>query len=135
LSYTGEQWRRAQSTSSSGPERLRVLYSATSATDGFVYMGTAFDFTAPQDASGQAEIALDGNAAANRTVISGVFTLPALLPQNAPFWIRWHDWNDNATYDHFLAVDDVSVVPEPGTLAMLAGAGLVGLVLIWRRRK
>ena len=78
---------------------------------------------------------IDGNLAANRTLISGVFTLPAVLPKGAPFWIRWHDWNDSATADHFLAVDDVSVVPERGTLAMLAGAGLVGLVLIWRRRK
>ena len=133
LTYTGEQWKDFQGAASEKPERLRVLYSDVSATDGFVYMGTAFDFNAPKDTG--AGVVLDGNDPANRTTISGMFTLPGVLHNGDSFWIRWHDWNDNATSDHVLAIDDVQVsgVPEPGTLVMLLGAAVLGLVA-WRRR-
>jgi PEP-CTERM motif len=134
LSYWGEQWKRFQGTAAEKPERLRVLYGDVSATDGFVYLGTAFDFNALQDLGG--ELVLDGNAAENRTLVTGSFTPAQPIADGATFWIRWHDWNDNSTSDHVLAIDDVQVsgVPEPGTLVMLLGAAVLGLVA-WRRRR
>lgn len=115
LTYTGEQWRRGQSAASSKPEKLQVYYSPTSSTAGFVPMGAAFDFNALQDAPGQAQIALDGNAAANRTVITGTYTPATPIPNGATFYIRWYDWNDDATMDHGLAIDDVQVQGNANT--------------------
>jgi hypothetical protein len=132
LTYSGEQWRQAQGTSSSGPESLFVLVSTTSPTNGFQALGAAFDFVAPQQGAGN--IGLDGNAAANRKVISGFAPLPTQVPNGGTFYVRWHDWNDNGTTDHFLAIDDVRiVVPEPGvvSLLMLGAAGLI----VWQRSR
>jgi hypothetical protein len=78
---------------------------------------------------------LDGNAAANRVFITDTITLPSAVPDGGTFYLRWHDWNDNGSADHFLGIDDVqvsSVVPEPGTLGM----GLLGgMVLAFRCRR
>ena len=132
LSYAGEQWRQSQGTSTSGPETVFLLVSTTSPTNGFQSLGSAFDFTAPLQGPG--DIGLDGNAAANRKVISGTLLLPTSVPNNGTFYVRWHDWNDNATTDHFLGIDDVKIqaVPEPGVLSLLL-LGAAGLIA--RRRK
>ncbi|MCX6880093.1 MAG: Ig-like domain-containing protein [Verrucomicrobia bacterium] len=106
VSYTGEQWRQSQGTSSSGLEMLRVLASTTSSTTGFTYY-PSLDFTAPKQ--GAANIALDGNLAANRAVITATITLPSAVPNGGTFYLRWHDWNDNSTTDHFLGIDDVVI--------------------------
>src|SRR4029078_7147713 len=50
--------------------------------------------------------ALDGNAAANRTVIAA--TLPATVNAGQEIWLRWQDPNDTGN-DHGLAIDDFSV--------------------------
>jgi hypothetical protein len=113
LTYTGEQWRRGQSAAAAKPEKLMVFLSTSSSTSGFVSMGAAFDFNALQDAPGQAQIALDGNASANRTVISGTYTPAAPIANGAVLYIRWYDWNDDATMDHGLAIDDVAVTGTP----------------------
>lgn len=118
LTYTGEQWHRGESKSDSGPEKLRVYYSATSATSGFVSMGSSFEFTAPQNLSGQPQAALDGNAAANRTVISGTYTPATPIANGTTFYIRWYDWNDNNTADHGLAVDDVTVTGAEASVSV-----------------
>lgn len=132
LSYYGEQWRQAQGTAVEKPERLRVLVSTTSATDGFLYLGSAFDFVAPKDAA--ANIGLDGNLAENRALITGNYLFSSPLPSGSSFFVRWHDWNDDGTTDHFLAIDDIqiAVIPEPGVLS-LALLGL-GVWVIRRRR-
>jgi len=134
LSYWGEEWRQSQGTSTSGPEILRVLASTTSATSGFTYY-PSFDFVAPKQTPADAPVGgLDGNAASNRTLISGYLGFESPVPNGGTFYIRWHDWNDNGTSDHFLAIDEVQItlVPEPGTLSML----LLGLgALIWRVRR
>ncbi|MCX6924991.1 MAG: Ig-like domain-containing protein [Verrucomicrobia bacterium] len=124
VSYAGEQWRQCQGTSSSGPEMLRFLASTTSPTTGFSNY-SSLDFTAPKQ--GPADIALDGNLAANRAVLSGTIKFASAVPAGGTFYLRWHDWNDNATYDHFLAIDDVIVTttaaPPPPPTVMLALTG------------
>jgi hypothetical protein len=133
VSYAGEQWNQAQGTSSSGPEKIQVLASSTSATDGFTYY-PSLDFTAPNQGPGAPNpTALNGNLAANRQVISANIALPSAVPNGGTFYVRWHDWNDNGTSDHFLAIDDISItaVPEPAGLAMLLAAPL----LLNRRRR
>jgi hypothetical protein len=105
LSYTGEQWANAPSTN---PDSLTVWFSDNNASSGFVTMGTAFTFTAPHsNASGAV---LDGNAAANRTAISGTFTPAIPVAAGNTFYIRWYDKNDG-TQDHVLALDDLTVTP------------------------
>jgi hypothetical protein len=131
LSYWGEQWRQSQGTSSSGPELLRVLASSTSSIDGFTYF-PSLDFSAPIQTTAEGPVGgLDGNAAANRVFVSGTITFVSAVPNGGTFYVRWHDWNDNGTSDHFLGIDDVSissVVPEPTTasLLLMALGALVG---------
>lgn len=135
LSYSGEQWRQAQGTSSSGPEILRVLASTTSSTDLFAYF-PGLDFTAPKQLAADWPVGgLDGNAPANRAFITGTITFASAVPDGGTFYIRWHDWNDNGTSDHFLGIDDVqiSAVPEPGTVSMLL-LGL-GALIGWQGRR
>lgn len=135
VTYAGEQWNQAQGTSSSGPEMLRVLASSTSATNGFTHY-SSLDFTAPhQGAPAANPTALNGNLPANRLVVTANITLPSAVPDGGTFYVRWHDWNDNGTSDHFLSIDDIRItggVPEPSSLALLA-CGL-GLTLLRRER-
>ena len=138
IQYTGEQWRDYQGTASTKPERLRV-YISNANNGGYIYLPN-LDFNAPQDNGLNA--ALDGNAAANRTVLSDTVSLAGIgypggaIAPGASFYLTWHDWNDNAANDHALAVDDVSVVvPEPSSI-LLAVLGLIGLLgYAWRRRR
>ena len=114
---------------------LRVLASSTSATNGFTYY-SSLDFTAPhQGAAAANPTALNGNLPANRQVVTANITLPSAVPDGGTFYVRWHDWNDNGTSDHFLAIDDIRItggVPEPSSFALLA-CGL-GLTLLRRQR-
>lgn len=136
VSYWGEQWRQAQGTSSSGPEILRFLASTTSATDGFTYY-PSFDFLAPKQTTADAPVGgLDGNAASNRKLVTGYLAFTTPVPVGGTFYIRWHDWNDNGTSDHFLAIDDLTItlIPEPGTASMLL-LGFAAVIGFWARRK
>ncbi|MCX6879417.1 MAG: hypothetical protein NTW21_37285 [Verrucomicrobia bacterium] len=111
VSYAGEQWRQSQGASSNGPEMLRFLAGTTSATNGFNYF-PSLDFTAPKQGAGNT--ALDGNLAENRAVVSGTVTFDTAVPAGGTFYLRWHDWNDNGTTDHFLAIDDLMVAATGG---------------------
>ena len=57
---------------------------------------------------GATATALDGNAAANRIVISGVLLTNVTLLPNQEIFFRWKDINDGGN-DHALAVDDLSI--------------------------
>jgi hypothetical protein len=109
LTYTGEQWR----SSSTPVQPLTVWYSGTSASSGFVSMGSALTFNSP-NVSGTGQI--DGNAAANRTVISATYVPAAPIAAGSTFYVRWYDINENGATDDFLAIDDLTVTPFSGPL-------------------
>jgi len=132
ISYWGEQWRQGQCTPPSGqPEKLRVYYSTTSATGGYIRINQ-LDFFAPQTDPANADRPLDGNAAANRTYLTSGALATTIAP-GAKFYIRWYDQNDLNTRDHGLAIDDVQVTgtPEPAAIGLMG----LGITAMLRRRR
>jgi len=105
VSYTGEQWRLG---ASGRADSLQFQYSldAGSLTDSAATWTNvpALDFASP--ATSGAVGALDGNAAANRTDISGSIT-GLSLGNGGSLWVRWVDV-DVPGADDGLAIDDVS---------------------------
>ena len=108
ISYVGEQWRLG--TADRGPDRLDFQYSsdATSLTTGTWTNVDALDFSSPIT-TGVVGL-LDGNAAANRTSVSGAMQGLAIA-SGATFWLRWADFNASGA-DDGLAVDDFSLTPS-----------------------
>jgi endonuclease I len=105
VAFTGEQWRLGTAGRS---DRIAAQYSldATSLGDGaatWVNIAT-LDFASP--VSSGATGALDGNAAANRAVVSASISGINLAP-SASLWLRWVDM-DASGADDGLAIDDVS---------------------------
>ena len=103
ISYTGEQWRLG---TISRTDQMDFQYStnATSITTGTWTDVNSLDFVSPFTTTVGA---LDGNAAANRTVLS--FTITGLnIASGATFYIRWTDI-DASSSDDGLAVDDFSL--------------------------
>ncbi|MEO8084750.1 MAG: DUF11 domain-containing protein, partial [Ardenticatenales bacterium] len=106
IGYTGEQWRLG---ALARVDRLDFQYSldATSLTTGTWTDFDSLDFTSPT--TGPTAGALDGNAAANRTLVSS--TIAGLtLANGATIWIRWTDLNATGS-DDGLAVDDFALTP------------------------
>ena len=95
-----------------GPIELifRSALNATSLTTGTYTDVDAFDFSSPVTLGTVG--ALNGNAAANRTAISGTIT-SLNIPNGATFFIRWTDF-DATGPDDGLAVDDFSITPLTG---------------------
>ncbi len=113
IAYLGEQWRLG---ALSRPDRLDFQYSlnaTTVATGTWVDVNT-LDFLAPVTTG--AAGALDGNAAANRTQISGSITSLSIAPGGTVL-IRWTDLNA-AGSDDGLAVDDFSITPRGGDVVL-----------------
>ncbi len=104
VAYNGEQWRLGALLR---VDRLDCQYSlnATSLTTGTWVDADALDFTAP--VTGPTTGAQDGNAAANRTAVSGAISALS-IPAGATFWVRWIDLNA-AGSDDGLALDDFSL--------------------------
>jgi hypothetical protein len=103
ISYTGEQWRLG---TISRTDQMDFQYStnATSITTGTWTDVNSLDFVSPFTTTAGA---LDGNAAANRTVLS--FTITGLnITNGTTFYIRWTDV-DASSSDDGLAVDDFSL--------------------------
>jgi hypothetical protein len=131
ISYTGEQWRLG---ALGRVDRLDFQYStdATSLATGTWIDVNALDFTAP--VTGPTVGALDGNAAANRTLIT--FTITGLsIADTATFWIRWNDLNATGS-DDGLAVDDFSLAVASTTAVKMseftASSSGKGVVLEWK---
>lgn len=134
IGYIGEQWRLG---GTGRTDRLSFQYStdATTLNSGTWTNLSALDFIAPKNSTPTG--ALDGNAAANRSALSG--SIAGLnLAQGGSLWLRWSDV-DVSGADDGLAIDDFSFnatlapVPEPSTYALLL-AGLCAVGLMSRRR-
>ncbi len=105
IAYTGEQWRFGAVNRA---DRMEFFYStnATTLLSGTYIAETNLNFTAPIT-TGTVGVALDGNAAANRTAIT--FTITGLnIAAGSTFWIRWSDL-DATGIDDGLAIDDFSL--------------------------
>lgn len=108
IAYIGEEWRLG---TAGRTDRIDFQYSlnATSLTDGTWTDVDSLDFTTPNTVTTGAK---DGNAAGNRTALSG--TIPALsIANGATFWIRWTS-SDATGADDGLAVDDFSLTASGG---------------------
>jgi len=95
LTYAGEQWRNNEGKADDKPEKIRV-YISLNPGSGFVYLGGGYDFNAPiNEERGSDEddgFRLDGNADANRRVISGTVDLASLgitIEPGAEFYVTW----------------------------------------------
>jgi hypothetical protein len=128
ISYTGEYWR--SSTSSSGtPNTLTFGYEVgASGSTGYLTSATALA-SAALNLPGPVPVAvngpLNGNDPLNQLPRAGMLT-GLNLANGQSLYIRWQDFNDQGN-DAGLAVDNLklTVIPEPGSLTLIALAGLV----------
>lgn len=114
VSYTGEQWRN----SAAAAQTIAFSYlignpSVTGTLAEFQSAGTvvtSLDFTSP--ITGGTAAALNGNLAANRTLVS--HTISGLnIPAGTEIMLRWSDPDHTGT-DHGLSIDDFSVTAHGG---------------------
>jgi predicted extracellular nuclease len=131
LSYTGEQWRRG----SAAANTLTFAYAlgATDLNTGAFTAVPALNFTAPNTTG--SGVAIDGNAAGNRTAISAVVTGVAWEPGQT-LVLRWSDVDDSGS-DDGIAIDDLTfstaasllpavavTTPANGAVNVLGSSGL-----------
>ncbi|MFL9845927.1 choice-of-anchor D domain-containing protein [Flavobacterium rhizosphaerae] len=145
ITYTGEQWRLGATGRNDG---LTFEYSTSATT---VVNGTwtgvpTLNFTAP-NSSGSVG-ALDGNASANRAVVTGAISGINLAP-NAKLFIRWVDINASGS-DDGISIDDFSLAvcsapvisSQPANQTVMAGnnatfsvtASGAGLTYQWQQK-
>lgn len=113
IAYTGEQWRLGQNTTGRAADRLdfQLSTNATGLTSGTWVDYDTLDFASPVVAGTVG--ALDGNAAANRRLVSATLT-GLSIPNNTTFWIRWADTDLIPGADDGLAIDDFSIEASGG---------------------
>ena len=109
LAFTAEQWRLGGATTAR-TDRLVFGYStdATGLADGTWLAAPALDATSTLT-SGTAA-ALDGNAAANRSAVTGSVTGLSVAP-GARIVLRWAS-QDVSGSDDALGIDDLSITPR-----------------------
>lgn len=135
LSYTGEQWRRGNVPS---PNQLVFGYAIVAGEDQHtnelaVAAVPALDFAAPNVDLGATEVALDGNAAGNRTPGISATVTDLQWAADSFLVLQWAA-NDQSGQDDGVAIDDLSfnaAVPEPSSMF---GVGMVALAVLRRRR-
>ncbi|WP_288424219.1 DUF5689 domain-containing protein, partial [uncultured Spirosoma sp.] len=123
VSYTGEQWRNGGNTNT---QKLTFSY-ATGTGLTITTAGTnvaELDFTSP--IVGATAAALDGNATANRTAITGTITFGTPLAAGQQVLLKWSDANDVGS-DHGLGIDDLSVTATLQNTTMFVQANPTAL--------
>jgi DNA/RNA endonuclease G (NUC1)/fibronectin type 3 domain-containing protein len=105
VSYTGEEWRLG-TAARTDQINFEISTNATDLSTGTYTGVTALNFVTPDTATTGAK---NGNAAADRTVLSTTIT-GLSIPNGASFFIRWTDV-DATGADDGLAVDDFSLTP------------------------
>jgi autotransporter-associated beta strand protein len=118
LQYAGEQWRDADTTAQTVTFSYAVtdstptdvgIFNATSNAGGIpsanITSVASLNFTSLKNTS-TAGVAIDGNAAANRSVISATLLGLSWAP-GQDIWLRWTDI-DHTNSDHGMAIDDLS---------------------------
>ena len=118
LSYTGEQW-RCGATGRTDQLDFQYSLTASSLSTGTWIDNNALDFISPATSTVGA---LDGNAAANRSLKSTIIT-GVSIPANGIFWLRWND-ADASGADDGLSIDDFSVQLNGGDVTPPAIAAL-----------
>jgi hypothetical protein len=109
ISYVGENWRRGGSGSFNKMNfAYKVGESSINAT-GFTAV-PSLDFSTPTPVTGTAA-ALDGNAAANRAVITSTFTLDNYWLPGQTLTIRWNDVDETGN-DDGMAIDSLTFSAE-----------------------
>jgi len=108
VSYTGEQWRVANSVA----QKLVFEYQVVATDSTSIPTGTwvavpALDFTSPKVTATSA--ALNGNLAENRQVLTA--NIAVNVPVGQWLWLRWSDANESGSDDGF-GLDDVSIISE-----------------------
>jgi uncharacterized protein len=134
LTYDSEQWRNGGNTALHSTVLdykvvSTIAFSDTEAnfTTGYTAPGAAFN-TVTNVASSTAA-AVDGNVAGLTAGRGGAISLTWNPGQI--LLLRWWDNNDVGN-DHGLAIDNVSIIPTPGAIALM---GVGALVATKRRRK
>jgi len=109
ISCTGEQWR---SGSASTLQTLAFSWRVADTPVTNSYSGAdwsnfaALNFVSPNLSA--SSTALDGNAATNRQIFSGVVLAGVVVNPGQELFLRWLDVDD-AGYDNALAIDDLTV--------------------------
>jgi len=141
FSYDGEQWRKAQISTTGGVNNQYVvsyaIFDAGSGTlDNGLYSSSiaGATFNTPVDGGDNVGAALNGNDPANRVAGLGATITNIEIAPGQEVWLRWFDANSSSA-DHGIAIDNFSIafaVPEPSA-AVLLGFGF--MLLINRARR
>ncbi|MFN7932340.1 MAG: hypothetical protein U0R19_03385 [Bryobacteraceae bacterium] len=108
IAYRGEQWRNGGNVNA---QKLEFAYSTNGGSTFTAY--SALDFTSLVNTATAAPI--DGNT--NSTSLDQIIT-GLNVPNGTTIVLRWFD-RDDASNDHGLAVDDLSVTLNPSTTPVL----------------
>ncbi len=135
VSYAGEQWRVG--ASNNNPETMVFEYGWGGAFTGvgtWTAPGGNFDWTTPVTTTGSGA-AVDGNTTGRVPDRGGTISGFAWNPGDT-LWLRWQVRNAPGN-DHGLAIDDFTfvAVPEPRSVALWTGLGLLMLVRARRQRR
>jgi hypothetical protein len=109
ITYVGENWRRGGSGSFNKMLFAYKVGETSIKGTGFTTV-PSLDFSTPTPVSGTAT-AIDGNAAANRAVITSTFTLDNYWLPGQTLTIRWNDVDETGT-DDGMAIDSLTFSAE-----------------------
>ncbi|MCD8482905.1 MAG: PEP-CTERM sorting domain-containing protein [Verrucomicrobia bacterium] len=130
--YDGEQWRdNAAQTAGSVGLNFSYQIGATDITSGTWIEYAPLNFDAPNTSNlGQ----LNGNLEANRSTISGsIVSFDFAWEPGQTLWLRWQQRGAGNNGSH-VAIDNLTVIPEPSTYALLSGLLIFALILARRRK-